>query len=365
MMLQVPSRILLLFCTFVKLHVSHARLVHTRRLREPMVSMGTAFAPKKEMHHHVLFEAQWPSSGKGSQQAFQPQGTFLLLHSCAHHSSDWFLLPEESQITQEVLNRGFVALAAEAYPSVGGCWHPTLDGPLLWPAIHLFLKKHELESKPLYGVGMSSGGVMLGTLITAYSMKFDGVHFAVSPGVAPAGPATTPANPGLFATHKFPRTSFVFMAKDLYAAPETVSAAADALRNAGTPVLVLEHKAKPVQELLKRAHSMGLTSQMINLCIEKMWDWGYLESRCDGCVAGVARSLNEDLFLEYGNADNTVQRLLVDPEVGGFLRPIQSTGRALMEEVHVVEALHGPTADHIVDVLNFLLSNNNAIKDGL
>lgn len=338
---------------------SNASLLRSRSLRASMVPMGHGFHPSKEAHHYVHFMAHWPVAN--SEEASWPKGTFLLLHSCAHHSTDWFLLPEESQITHEVLRRGYVALAAEAYPSVGGCWHPSVDGPLLSPAIRLFLKKHNLENKPLYGVGMSSGGVMLGTLVAAYSMKFAGVHFAVSPGVAPAGPATNPPSVGLFHGHKFPRTSFVFMEKDLYAPPETVNAAADVLRKAGTPVLVLEHKAKPVQELLTRAHTMETTNRIMQRCVEKMWEWGYLESRCATCEPGVARNLNEPLFLEYGRADTTAARLLVDKDVGHFFRPLESKGRALLEEIHAVEAMHGPTAEHINVVLDFLLPYNKEL----
>lgn len=331
--------------------------------------MGSTFKPFSELHGYVHFMAHMPDAsvrlpGNASTAempvgatSVEPKGTFLLLHSCSHHSTDWYLLPEESKITSEVLRRGFVALAPDATTSVGGCWHPSMDGPLLKPALLQFLKKHNLMDKPLYGVGQSSGGVMLGALVAGFGIKFAGVHFAVSPGGAPSGHTKHPS-PGVFATHKFPPSTFVYMPNDFFAPIKTINVAVQALQRKGTPVLLLKAGPKPIRELLNRAGLIDVNKEILKRCIQKMFDWGYLESRCKTCQKGVAKNFHDVLWLEPFRSDGIVTHLLVDAEVGPWFQPHESRGRALMEEVHVMEGVHGPTGEHIKEVIDFLLKHS-------
>jgi hypothetical protein len=331
--------------------------------------MGSSFKPFKEWHAYVHFMAHMPDAsvripGNATPAnvpiggtSLDPKGTFLLLHSCSHHSTDWYMLPEESRITSEVLRRGFVALAPDAAANLGGCWHPTVDGPVLKPAVNMFLKKHNLIGKPLYGVGISSGGVMLAGLISSFGMNFAGVHFAVSPGGAPSGRTSHPV-PGVFATHKFPPTSFVYMPQDFFAPIKTIKVAVEALKQKGTPVLLKKASEKPIRELLKRAELMDVSKHVLKRCIQKMFDWGYLESRCATCKKGMAKNFGDTLWLEHFRSDGIVTHLLMDAEVGPWFQPHESRGRAFMEEVHVMEGVHGPTGEHITEVVDFLLHHS-------
>lgn len=340
-----------------------------RGVRKQPVLMGSTFEPFQEWHGYVHFMAHMPDASvriPGSAMAanvpvggptIEPKGTFLLLHSCSHHSTDWYLLPEESKITSEVVRRGFVALAPDAAANMGGCWHPTVDGPVLKPAILKFLEKHNLMNKPLYGVGQSSGGVMLAALVAGYGMKFAGVHFAVSPGAAPSGHVKMP-NPGAFATHPFPPTSFVYMPKDFFAPQKTIELAVKTLEQKGTPVLLRKAGPKPIRELLNRAELLDVSKSVLKRCIRKMYDWGYLESRCKTCKKGMAKNFGDVLWLEHFRSDGIVTHLLMDAEVGPWFQPHESRGRAFMEEVHVMEGVHGPTAEHIEEVIDFLLQHS-------
>lgn len=332
--------------------------------------LGINFKPTAKWygHMHMQFHAPKlvpvPADGPATNASLHdPQsiqsdlqratGVFVLLHSCGHTSEDFFTLPEEATITTAVVRRGFVALAPDATSRVGGCWAPGEDGFFLYTAINLFLKDHGLQDKPMYGIGISSGGVMLARLISSYQMPFLGSHYIVSPGAANA--LTAHPKPGAFATHNFPRTSFVYMKKDLYAPPAAIEIAAQALRKRGTDVLVLESSPKPVQILLRRAGLMNIHSDVMLRIIRKCYKWGYLESRCKNCYAGEARSFDDTLWLQSGYSDGVARHLFDHPEFGVYLKEDLVRVRSLTEELHYIEAVHGPTADHIEVVMEFLV----------
>lgn len=284
------------------------------------------------------------------------KGVFVLLHSCQHYSGDFFTLPEETKITSAVIKQGFVALVPDAPAHTGGCWAPYQDGLVLFDAINLFLDEKGLKDKPLYGVGISSGGVMLARLISSYKMPFRGSHYVVSPGAAHA--LNADPKPGAFATHDFPRSSFVYMRKDYYAPPKAIDVAAKALKKRGTDVLVLESKPKTVQTLLRRASSMNIEAEMMHHIILQMHSWGYLESRCKACHAGEARTFNDTLALglRQGSADGLARLFFDHPTLGVYFKWDTVRVRALNEELHYIEAVHGPTADHIEVAIQFLLT---------
>eukprot|EP00746_Dinoflagellata_sp_MGD_P145932 gnl/MRDRNA2_/MRDRNA2_78492_c0_seq1.p1 gnl/MRDRNA2_/MRDRNA2_78492_c0~~gnl/MRDRNA2_/MRDRNA2_78492_c0_seq1.p1 ORF type:complete len:370 (+),score=50.59 gnl/MRDRNA2_/MRDRNA2_78492_c0_seq1:180-1289(+) len=289
-----------------------------------------------------------------SQSEVNSKGTFVLLHGCGHFANDWFELPEEKKITQAVVNRGYAVLVPNAPSRVGGCWVEQQDGPVLYQSVQLWLQTHGMEGKPLYAVGISSGGVMIAKLVTVYQMTFKGIHFVVSPGAAFG------ASAGGFSTVKFPRTSFVYMPKDSYAPPQTIQVAVQALKKAGTPVVAFKAAPKQVNTLYVRSKKMDITKKMMAKCIRKLYEWGYLESRCRHCPPGIVHRFDYRLYLKYGSSDYVLNLLVADPEVGPYLRAALSRRRALEEELHVIEGFHGSTAEHVDKVLNFLLSQHRA-----
>lgn len=369
----------ILHCGILRLfYVSLLFVQGGRHLRSGVLSpelhspkwLGIKFKPTAKWygHMHVQFHgphqipvpADGPSSNASSnnhkteQSVLQrARGVFVLLHSCSHHSTDFFTLPEETTITTAAIRRGFVALVPDAPSRTGGCWSPHEDGLLLYTAINMFLEEKGLKDKPIYGVGISSGGVMLARLVSSYKMPFLGCHFIVSPGAGNAWKAHP--TPGAFATHHFPRTSFVYMENDLYAPPKAIHVAAEALRKRGTEVLVLESPPKPVRMLMRRAGLMNIQTEMMRLIIQKLYNWGYLESRCKDCQAGEARSFDDTLWLQSGYSDGVARHLFDHPKLGLYLKEDMVRVRALNEELHYIEAVHGPTADHIEVVMEFLV----------
>lgn len=302
--------------------------------------------------------------GNASARCVEPQpelhcakGVFVLLHACQHHSGDFFSLPEETTITTAVLRRGFAVLVPDSPGNrANRCWEPFEDGLVLHTALELFLKEKGLKDKPLYGIGISSGGVMLARLISSYKMPFLGSHYVVSPGAAHA--LTDDPGPGAFATHSFPRTSFVYMKEDYYAPPEAIKVAARALTNQGTEVLVLESKPKRVQMLLKRAGLINIHTEVMQNIIRSLYNWGYLESRCKNCNASQVSSFHDmlSLWLKQMYSDGAARRLYDDPTIGAYLKEDTVRQRALTEELHYIEGVHGATADHIESVMRFLLT---------
>jgi len=321
------------------------------------------FAPEVEMFGNVHFLVHEPTAAywQHGQQVTRAAanttaesgqsssvGIVLMLHACAHHSTDYFgLLPEESAMTREALRRGLTVLVPDAYPMLGRCWNPNTDGPLLSVAIPEVLKKWGLDSKPLYGVGISSGGVMLDVLVSKYGFLFTGLQYQVSPGGAYNG------GPGLFATHPHPRSVFVYMQKDLFAPPNTIKAAAEALRAQGTPVRVWLAAPKPIAALLQRSELIGVSRLTAQKMVTKLYNLGYLESRCPKCVPGLVVK-GHRMWLEFYRSDQATANFLADKRFKPYLTKTSRQPRALVEEIHVIEGAHGPTAEHFARSLDFM-----------
>merc|ERR1719378_407530 len=125
-------------------------------------------------------------------------------------------------MTLAVLRRGLIAVVPEVQfpvtlPIAGatasllqpGCWHPESDGPALHGSWPLLLQELGLQGKPVYGIGISSGGVMLAALASGFHWAFAGLHFQVSTGGA------LDTDPYLFKFGRWPRASFVYMTHDV------------------------------------------------------------------------------------------------------------------------------------------------------
>lgn len=286
----------------------------------------------------------------------RPVGVFVMLHACSHNSHDFFKLPEHLTMTTHLLQRRMLLLVPDAQWAVDSCWHPQVDAGLVTVAVGSFLAASGLSDLPLYGLGISSGGVALEALVAtkigamAPTLPFRGLHFNVSPGGAYVqGPANAKVgNPGTFATVRpHPPSSFVFMAADEFGGGLTATKAAQAaLVASGTPVQLLEARPEPIWRLKDRAGKIGVSPVVIEQALQRLREWHYLESR-DCQHFGYTSCL----FLRMKKGDAVVGHLIARPE---FIKTLYPKSRELYEEVHALEGFHGPTATHFQQSMAWL-----------
>eukprot|EP01135_Chromosphaera_perkinsii_P005097 Nk52_evm8s316 gene=Nk52_evmTU8s316 len=162
-------------------------------------------------------------------RAGAPRGVLVVLHGCQRQLTDWWTYPEEHAMVEAAREQGLVVLALGAQDSIGnegknGCWDvraeedfdSDVDGTVEKKkkrnassvgssgdyenreeeglrnvdvargisAVRYFVHKHGLETLPLYGVGVSSGGYMLSLL--ANHLEFAGIEIEISIGVGRA-----------------------------------------------------------------------------------------------------------------------------------------------------------------------------------
>eukprot|EP00746_Dinoflagellata_sp_MGD_P004433 gnl/MRDRNA2_/MRDRNA2_108552_c0_seq1.p1 gnl/MRDRNA2_/MRDRNA2_108552_c0~~gnl/MRDRNA2_/MRDRNA2_108552_c0_seq1.p1 ORF type:complete len:395 (-),score=49.15 gnl/MRDRNA2_/MRDRNA2_108552_c0_seq1:51-1235(-) len=298
------------------------------------------------------------------------KGTFLLLHGCGQHARGFYDLPEETQMTLAVLRRGFAVIAPDAYPAmttrVSECWNLGHDGPLVRDALAQFRQTYQLEGKPVYGLGVSNGGVMLSYLFSTLGVDFDGMHLNVSP-----GGAVGTTNGGMFATKTYPPVSFVHFVADPVTPSATIQGAVACLRRAHTPVQVLIASPQPLGSLVSRAKKMHMSPALVKKILKALHDWGFAQFRSGPGAAFKASTWRRQrrmqrrqphfykMYLPIGTAGHAVKRLFEDPVLGKLVFPHL---RVLTEELKVLEGLHSATSQHIGRSLNFLLQHRNRHK---
>jgi len=269
-------------------------------------------------------------------------GVFLLLHACQYTSDDWFALPEEVYMVHELLSRGFLVVAPDAILQPAGCWFPDSDTGPLMHSFGLFRRAFGLEHLPLYAVGASSGGVMLSSLV-AHGMSFVGTMFIVSPGGA------RHAWPGTFAKQNHPRTAFVLMPPDIFGVKEDIMGAVEALKHNGVPVVTFEVKPKPIHSLIARAEAMRIDKNVMRLMVDEISNLGFGQQQSMSGPTG-------SLYLRPTYAQGAYLTL-----VRHFsLTPVQ--GKALWEELRVIEGTHSPTAEYFSESIDFLLTGRYSTK---
>lgn len=293
------------------------------------------------------------------------KGTFLLLHGCGHHASDFHSLPEETKIASAVLERDFMVFAPDASPTPGGCWEPVHDGPLVRDALQEFLRSRQLQDRPVYGFGISNGGAMLEYLFSVLDVNFAGLHFNVGPAASHPGKGQDVW--GLFRTKKHPPVSFVHMLQDNYTPQKKIQEATAYLRQMRTPVQELKVAPLSLGYLVAQAERIELAESVLDHVVKKLIEWGFTEmrpgvmpySRVDPKYVPVAfRTADYRRYLKVGFAPEAVKRLSNDPQLSPLLKPRLS---AFVEELHLVEGWHCPTAEHINQSLDFLLNSKATI----
>lgn len=238
-------------------------------------------------------------------------------------------------MVQKLFARGFAVVAPAEQPNApGGCWVPTIDTAPVYAAMTQFLNTRGLNQLPLYGIGLSSGGGMAVSLAAA-GLPFAGLHLNSSPGGAKKD------NPGYFSKRiKWPPVSFVYMPADTYAAPDDIRTAETALTVMQAPVQVLEVQPKPIEELAERVDRAGILGPGAGAkLVQQLQTWGLVESRYG------------QNFMVMSSADQALSRLILDPVWGPQVKKVS---KAVYEELHLVEGVHGPTVEDFDTSLDFL-----------
>lgn len=272
----------------------------------------------------------------------KPKGLFLMLHGCQRGAVGFFRLPEEGAMSAAALLRGYAVAAPDSPPHSGECWDVDKDAKQFVAALSEARAQLGLANSPLYGMGISSGGTMLASLVSNFGVKFNGVSFNVAP-----------HSPDLFqkATPSWPRTSFVFEKYDDWAKPQAVKQAAAFLTGVGTPVQIFENGPHPIDDLPGTWNSPGLSS-VLNVDRSALMEATQVIRKARLTVPKLGTDGSNRDFLAPNEADAALKAILQAP---GFKSLLQGEYKSLREELHVMDASHGPTAEHLEEVLDFLL----------
>lgn len=256
-------------------------------------------------------------------------GVFLVFHSCGQQPRDLFEAPEERKMMTSILRRGFIILAPEAQPNENpaNCWRPLSDAPGVSRMVTEFRALRGLALLPLYGVGISSGGVILGAM-AYYGAPFAGCHFNVAP------PQMLRAG--------LPPMSFVDMHYDTYGPRVAVEQAAEELKKLQVPVQVINVEPKPIADLETRLKGLGFPDDMMPTIKKFAENWGFEEKKPDG------------EYLALNTADQFLGRLAMDPN-WAYIAKNKEKWLDLFEELHDIEGVHGATSERFDESLDFLM----------
>jgi hypothetical protein len=180
---------------------------------------------------------------------------------------------------------------------------------------------------PLYGVGISSGGVLLGAM-AYYGAPFAGCHFNVAP-------------PQML-RQGLPPMSYVAMQYDTYGSKEAVEKAAEELKSYQVPVQVINVEPKPIKDLESRLDGVGFPEDIVPAMTKMAEIWGFKEMRPGG------------EYFALNTADQFLGRMGLDPNWAHIVKDKEKF-KILFEELHVVEGVHGATSEGFDESLDFLM----------
>lgn len=301
-------------------------------------SVAAAFHPFQSMCGGMHFIFNLPPDLKPGNSA---RGLFIMLHACQRTASSFFTLPEEAAMTTAVLRRGFTVAVPDTPPGrYGNCWDILADGRTLAKAIPQVQQQLHLETKPLYAVGISSGGMLLASLVKNFRVPFSGINFNASP-----------QNSQMFqGVGIWPRASFVHAEGDRWAPSQKVLSAADALKRRGTPVQVFSTGPKPLEELPNHATQLGIDAKILSHAVDLL-RWAGFTRMFSGDTPGTFKG---QLLTPY-STDNALA-YLKRSDIGNA---IIGHGGGLTEEMNILSAVHGPTSEHFEEVLDFLVGQKS------
>lgn len=329
------------FCWIPALVISFAvQDVFAALARQKRMQTETlAFHPFQSVCGGVRFLFSLPPDLKPGAS---PHGLFVMFHGCQRTAESFFSLPEESAMTAAVLQRGFAVAAPDSAPRhPKDCWEVGADGHIISQAIQQARANPALQKAPLYGVGISSGGELLASLVSNFKVPFSGVVINMSP-----------HNPNLFsASNAWPRTSFVYAQGDTWASPDKVQVAARLLQQRGTPVQVLGVGPKSLDELPSHSLQLGISSQTLSFVVDLLRKAGFTKVLPDPTVGSATGTFlapqKTDLAFEYLRGTT-------------IANAIGSQGESLREAMHILAGIHGPTSEHFEKVLDFILDQNQS-----
>ncbi|CEM07910.1 unnamed protein product [Vitrella brassicaformis CCMP3155] len=202
------------------------------------------------------------------------RGIVFLAHGCHHSATDFWPhsqhcikclgLAEQRRMVTELLSEGYGVVAVSSANRRRMCWSPTADRKRVLEALQILRRREGWESLPLFAIGSSSGGRLIGSLVSEQSLKFDavaiqGMAIALRSGV-----------------DSFPPALFVTMAKDRRTT-RLVRALVTRLREHERPALLLAVGPVPIQpsffsdrieevdeELSSRLHKALLEKKLID-----------------------------------------------------------------------------------------------------
>merc|ERR1719160_2217990 len=109
----------------------------------------------------------------------KPKGLFLMLHggapmrgTCQKGAAGFFRLPEEGAMAAAVLRRGYAVAAPDSPPHPGQCWDIHQDAHRVALALPQARAQLGLVDAPLYGIGVSTGGMLLASLVSTFGVQF-------------------------------------------------------------------------------------------------------------------------------------------------------------------------------------------------
>ncbi|KAL4428346.1 hypothetical protein ABPG75_002435 [Micractinium tetrahymenae] len=221
----------------------------------PAAATAAAGSPSQPLWQR--WEALYPSSKlsptlgtlKGHQYVYQipanPTASLFVSPGCSHAATDWWPaspacpsclgLPEEVAQTQQALARGYAVLAMTS-TNTTGCMDWSSNHKAAVAIINTFRKEHDLESLPLYGLGVSVGGGFVMKL--PQHIRMDGLLSEV------LGPRPSGWLPQTF-KWGFPPSVFVSMDEDPSMAAKITQDSAT-LRRMGVPTATVRVPMRPV-----------------------------------------------------------------------------------------------------------------------
>lgn len=204
-------------------------------------------------------------------------GVVLFAHGCHHSAGDLWPptvdcprclgLPEEMRLRAAVLGRKLALIAVSSLDRTGKrCWAEVKKdkGANVAAIVRYWMKRENLEDKPLYVMGASSGGQLALTLPVIME-EISGVYAQVR-GV----------DDSLFQSSKhkpYPPTAFVHMPRDQDNA-KIISQNIKTLKKLGTPTLEIKIRPRPVTVSFLTERSPLIDTAAANAIIEALQEAG-------------------------------------------------------------------------------------------
>jgi hypothetical protein len=192
------------------------------------------------------------------------KGMMFLAHGCQHQATDWFprtsdcesclSLPIERNITETLLSRGYIALAASSQNREHKCWTHRDIEPIV-RLISFIYSSYDFKpwNVPLYLLGASSGGAFVAML--SHHLKVNSRGFQSSGACVQIMNAL---NGGLLGHVDFPPIAFVHMTRDERTA-KNIHDELIVLANHKIPVKVFPIAPKPITDDYFNVNGGGLS----------------------------------------------------------------------------------------------------------